>query len=220
MPHGQWVAFEGYETIHDCNTPVTRATTSEGSQIQGPTKEGVGYNGLEFPEVEIGSAGPQGKQVTAGDLKKQDSHQDIVSSPGFPQKALKRIPPRTSDTQSIHELVTRAIDEHRVLTITYLSQGRKTTTREIEPMKFDDSYCYAYCRLRKDFRNFRFAGIMGAEIKDETFVSRPIPTGAFSFGSQTPYVLTNAESRSGWRVPVWVWWVIIIIVLWLISRGC
>lgn len=59
MPGGQWVAFEGYDSPHDCNVsrqvrqptiPPHQATSGAGND------ERTVYDDLEFPEVRVGEA--------------------------------------------------------------------------------------------------------------------------------------------------------------------
>jgi hypothetical protein len=61
MPAGQWVAYEGYDTVHDCSrrpsqhasAPHPRGPQSSG-QLEGPS-----YDGLEFVDIEVpGSPNP------------------------------------------------------------------------------------------------------------------------------------------------------------------
>ena len=59
MPNGQWVAFEGYDTIHDCKKPVTNKPTPVN---QSPANNDSGekhlpYDDLDFPEIQVGKSG-------------------------------------------------------------------------------------------------------------------------------------------------------------------
>lgn len=59
MPGGQWVAFEGYDSPHDCNvSSAVRQPTSPPHQATSGTDndERTVYDDLEFPEVQVGEA--------------------------------------------------------------------------------------------------------------------------------------------------------------------
>jgi len=57
MPEGQWVAWEGYDTIHDCNNPPIRADKKTGwinfPDLEQEQEETNLYGELEFPDIEI-----------------------------------------------------------------------------------------------------------------------------------------------------------------------
>lgn len=57
MPGGQWVAFEGYDSPHDCNVSrQTQPSTTHPHQAPSGTgsNEQSVYDDLEFPEVQVG----------------------------------------------------------------------------------------------------------------------------------------------------------------------
>lgn len=47
MPAGQWVAFEGYDTQHDCKRPPSGKGRQEN---RSPNNQQSPYDGLDFPE--------------------------------------------------------------------------------------------------------------------------------------------------------------------------
>lgn len=57
MPEGQWVAWEGYDTIHDCNNPPIRADKKTGwinfPDLEQEQEETNLYGELEFSDIEI-----------------------------------------------------------------------------------------------------------------------------------------------------------------------
>lgn len=57
MPAGQWVAFEGYETVHDCQKPPTSKRTIESyhSLSRSETEKSRPYTDIGIPDVSIGS---------------------------------------------------------------------------------------------------------------------------------------------------------------------
>src|SRR4030043_610486 len=71
MPHGQWVAFEGYDTPHDCSMPIPRCDNSKTLQLfeNSPPgkKESGNYDDLGFPDISIPRQGSQGKDEPLAD---------------------------------------------------------------------------------------------------------------------------------------------------------
>lgn len=69
-----------------------------------------------------------------------------------------------------------AIINFRLIELTYTSLKKETTTRQIEPMAlccFDEKWqVIGWCRLRKDYRNFRLDRIENYKILEETFEDR------------------------------------------------
>ena len=75
-------------------------------------------------------------------------------------------------------LVEEAIEQNKLLEMTYDSVKGESLRRAVEPhlliLKGYQWYMYAYCRVRKDFRLFKVARITQPEILTETFSPRPI----------------------------------------------
>ncbi len=188
MPGGQWVAFEGYGTVHDCATPVRRQF-DQGADVQLVVRAGRGMQGASSASSEEGAPIGEGRR-------------------------------------SVRELVDLAINTRQVLKIVYESRsmGFESTARDIEPLKRDGTYCYAYCRLRQDFRQFRLDKIKGAELKTEAFLPRAIPPSAFSWTPSKTHWPESPRpiSTISRRISSWVWWSIavgIILLLWFLA-GC
>ncbi|WP_310395640.1 YafY family protein [Hymenobacter sp.] len=83
-------------------------------------------------------------------------------------------PPADSRT---HQLLLTAAATHRTVRLRYRAGlAEASTERDVEPIG-----CYlqqhwhvvAYCRLRQDFRDFRFDRIEQLELREETFAPRP-----------------------------------------------
>lgn len=55
MPNGKWVAFEGYDAVHDCKKPIARKP-SPTTPYPRREKEDI-YEDLSIPEVEIDKPG-------------------------------------------------------------------------------------------------------------------------------------------------------------------
>lgn len=77
----------------------------------------------------------------------------------------------------ILKALTLAVDEHRVVRITYHKGGAaEGTSREVEPLalvqELGDWYLEAYCRRARDLRTFRFDRISAADVSDERFEPR------------------------------------------------
>ncbi len=170
MPQGQWVAFEGYDTLHDCNKVQTKRANS-------PVQ-----------------ASP---------------HTDTL------QVKQRRVMDEVQHPQDITLLLNKAIEHHNVATIHYDSKGFRKTTRDIEPLSSNGTYCHAYCRLRQDFRTFRISRITNISVHKEIFEPREVPAAPVS----SRYSQDNYPTRrSGPVIPAWLWWVIGLIILWWLSR--
>lgn len=185
MPGGQWVAFEGYDTVHDCSTPVRRSF-DQGTGVRLVLRAGRDIEGTSSTASE--------------------SSEEVARIGG--------------ERRSIRELVDLAINTRQVLRIVYESRsmGLEATARDIEPLKRDGTYCYAYCRMRQDFRQFRLDKIKGVELKNEDFVPRVIPPSAFSWspskthwpGPPRPIPGMGRKTSPG------VWWSIVVAIILLI----
>jgi len=77
MPHGQWVAFEGYDTPHDCSKPIPRDDNPKILPFfESPPprkKESGNYDGLGFPDISIPRQGSQGKDEPLADVARKVS---------------------------------------------------------------------------------------------------------------------------------------------------
>jgi predicted DNA-binding transcriptional regulator YafY len=73
-------------------------------------------------------------------------------------------------------LILRSLSEKKVLSMDYAGLGKQETRRQVEPVGiiFDNAqwYLVAYCRLRRDFRNFRLDRISKLALSGETFANR------------------------------------------------
>ena len=78
-------------------------------------------------------------------------------------------------------LIQKAIEENRVLSITYHDRNGERSIRDIEPhvivFKQGLWYVYAYCHLRNSFRFFKTGRIEQANISNEHFARREIKEG-------------------------------------------
>jgi predicted DNA-binding transcriptional regulator YafY len=113
------------------------------------------------------------------------------------------------------------VAERRVVRITYKSQypdAQEVTPREIEPLERDADYCYAFCRLRQDFRTFRLDRIKKAELKDDSFEPRPLPLTRTIRPAMRAGILARLSRAT--RRGRWIWWGIALgaLLLWLLSR--
>ena len=55
MPGGQWIAFEGYETIHDCRKPPAKEESSNLEFKPQTESQLKSYDELDFVQFRIGS---------------------------------------------------------------------------------------------------------------------------------------------------------------------
>jgi hypothetical protein len=82
MPGGQWVAFEGYDTLHKCNTPPPFPSRNpSSSQEQGG--QAVSDKDLDFYDIEIKGSGKEVSRLplqTVEKANKQASFQDKTSA--------------------------------------------------------------------------------------------------------------------------------------------
>jgi predicted DNA-binding transcriptional regulator YafY len=76
-------------------------------------------------------------------------------------------------------IILRSLAEKKVLAISYAGLGKEETRRKVEPVGviFDETqwHLVAYCRLRRDFRDFRLDRIAKLELSGETFANRHPP---------------------------------------------
>ena len=114
----------------------------------------------------------------------------------------------------LEELLSVAKNARQILNITYLSQQREVTRREIEVIDVDEVYCYAYCRLRQDLRHFRLDRIQSASLKAESFQPRDLTRGSFlpSPGLGSAFPRPTGASYG------WIWWIVALLILWLLLR--
>ncbi|MFZ2784309.1 MAG: YafY family protein [Sediminibacterium sp.] len=83
--------------------------------------------------------------------------------------------PINNETSSLLSFIQSAITNFKVLKVEYYSPNNdKTTMRNIEPFALINKvgetwYLIAWCRLREDYRLFRFDRIKRIEVIDETF---------------------------------------------------
>ncbi len=92
----------------------------------------------------------------------------LVSSPSNAQQVA--LPTVFSDLQ-------QAIAERRCVQIHYQTADLKSSTRTIEPLGLvyygNYWHCIAFCRMRKDMRDFRTDRFASMELCDERFAARP-----------------------------------------------
>lgn len=204
MPAGQWVAFEGYDTPHDCNSPPPPST---GRPIQeertDPGERRPGYGDLDFIDIKVPEGA--GKPPVAPERLEKPRPKTRIevqeASAGHPSPA------------KIRDIIDQAIADYRVLTITFVKRNGETGVRDIEPLLRSNTHCTAYCRLRSGFRIFRLDGIKSAILKEETFSARPVPTL-----ERERLDSMGAKSRK-WIIPTWIWILLgLIILIFLLSR--
>lgn len=108
--------------------------------------------------------------------------------------------------------MSRAIDDHRVVTIDYYSNARdQTTRRDVEPRRLFHSggaaYVDAFCRLSEDDRIFRLDRIGELTVLDETFDAATVSTAGgdgdrngpvFDPTDDVPRVTLDVPAEAGW----------------------
>jgi predicted DNA-binding transcriptional regulator YafY len=101
-------------------------------------------------------------------------HQDHLDR--LKQATALFIAPLHAKTASLAVLtqIQNALAQRRILALDYRTSGREETTRrEIEPLGLvyysDHWHLIAYCRLRRDYRDFRTDRIIELSVRSETF---------------------------------------------------
>ena len=93
-------------------------------------------------------------------------------------------------------LVEQALQERRVLNLSYLDQDEQLTSRQVDPQLLvrpeGDWYLIAYCRLRGQIRWFRLDRIQDAALTSQAAIDLPIadigqpPPAAYSVATAPP----------------------------------
>ncbi|MCA9730585.1 YafY family transcriptional regulator [candidate division KSB1 bacterium] len=91
---------------------------------------------------------------------------------------IPRTPPDTDTRSNIIIQAQEAIARQKILEIDYFANyNKEKTTRKIEPVGLlyyaDNWHLIAWCRLRKDYRDFRLSRIRKLNILDADFLARP-----------------------------------------------
>jgi hypothetical protein len=95
MPGGQWVAFEGFDTVHDCHSAKERSPAKplpkKHEQNESRTEESI-YDNIDFPEVMIGGVQDTSPPKNSSSDSSRISHQKETIR--IPQPS---IPPKTTN---------------------------------------------------------------------------------------------------------------------------
>lgn len=229
MPAGHYVAYEGYDTIHDCNKiPERRKNDSQASKS---TEVKPGYDDLGFIDVTVPDGGVTGSEVVTVKRKGTEikPRKESSSKGKLTQKSL---PP-----DDFKHAIDLAISDFHVLDISYVDSKGKRTIRDIEPLERDDQYLAAYCRKARAMRRFRISSIKSVSQKDETFEPKPYtesgntvkgmrtippPTSDLRYNfnaTPSPSFPEPGElkkTKSG--IPPWLWIIAVLIAIFLLSR--
>ena len=85
----------------------------------------------------------------------------------------------TRDMQPYLEIIQKALEENKLLSLLYLNHKGAQTHRIVEPYqlvsKYSHWYVQCYCRMREDFRLFKLARILSLELQEEGFSPREYP---------------------------------------------
>lgn len=86
--------------------------------------------------------------------------------------------PGRANHRAVPQVLQDAVAEHLVVRVDYVDRSGQFTHRELEPVVVlgidDDWYLMAYCRLRDDFRSFRFDRIVAAVTTGEPAPERAV----------------------------------------------
>jgi predicted DNA-binding transcriptional regulator YafY len=155
-------------------------------------------------------------------------HQSPVARPTLKEVASSREAPITTTptvripdnspaaVAATHELLSSARSAQKVATIIYISRDDEVTRRDIEVLEIDSVYCYAFCRLRQDFRQFRLDRIQYTSPTTDSF--QPRRWAGRRFGSRSVWANSVPRPRPTEKSYEWLWWIIALFVLWLLLR--
>lgn len=68
--------------------------------------------------------------------------------------------------------LNRAIEEHKLATISYVDSKNKPSVRTIEPYEIKEGKLYGFCLTKNGIRAFKLTNIQTAEFLTRTFVPR------------------------------------------------
>jgi predicted DNA-binding transcriptional regulator YafY len=104
--------------------------------------------------------------------------------------AASRIPLDESSGKHLAAL-QKAVAEKRVIAIRYQAGGEEISERQVEPVGLwyygNQWHLIGWCRLRKDYRDFRVSRMLRLQLKDEVFISR-------SYDSLKDYISRYTDS--------------------------
>ena len=71
MPAGQWVAFEGYDVVHDCDSKPQSLAPTPHNTFTHTNRSTAGYEDLDFLDIEISGQPPIGSQTDEEQQKRE-----------------------------------------------------------------------------------------------------------------------------------------------------
>lgn len=95
MPGGQWVAFEGFDTIHACQSPIEQSSLYRKFEQSKTGPDDSIYDNIDFPEVEIGGGSGTATSTTSS----RESSRISQKSASY-QKETARIPQQSISPKS------------------------------------------------------------------------------------------------------------------------
>jgi hypothetical protein len=97
MPAGQWVAFEGYDTIHDCKKPSKKTSTSDSERKPYHNLNSIksSFENLDFPDIRIEqeSVTPKSTTIPSTPATAEKQTQDLSSQYPPAKTSAFEIPP-------------------------------------------------------------------------------------------------------------------------------
>ena len=81
-----------------------------------------------------------------------------------------------SDSSTVRARISEAIRQGTAVKITYVAGSGKETVRVVEPVDRDETHYWGYCRLRDDWRSFRFDRIKEMSSLPGKVTPRRIPS--------------------------------------------
>jgi len=118
------------------------------------------------------------------------------------------------------QAILRAMERRCVCRLSYTTSyngNSQSTVRDIEPIEVRGNYVSAYCRMRADYRVFRFDRMNDVTMLDETFSPRARDPRAWDFMQNSR---AHATSGGVSCLSVLGWTVLGLFALMLLSTAC
>jgi len=104
------------------------------------------------------------------------------------------------DYSDVRNEVSDAIRQSKAIQIDYISKSSELTNRVVEPVQMDDTLFWAYCRLRQNWRCFRYDRVHEISSLPEIIPARSVPSNLTSFPWQSSgQSYSTARRRSAKR---------------------
>jgi proteasome accessory factor C len=171
----------------------------------GPFRRPVRFSPLELVAIQLGLAAEPGPSAVSGELAA------LLAGAEGAVSALRVLPEPAEGEARLVRLALDAMDQRRVLTITYAgARDRACTVRSVEPrdVAYDQGryYLVAWCRNAAGWRTFRADRVLDVALADDQFEPRAevpsvLESGGVFYAAEAPDAV---EVRFSPRVARWV----------------